>query len=498
MLTPDQIKPLLFHRNSLVREAAASYFGDSRARDPEIVKLFLQANERFDDFNDRSFIKCQYLFINEESLDRLIDLAANARTKHERFVLSAILLSAPYRFSAARAGAIKKLGAVYRFAEFNWNLIFRLEALSAEALWKIFIAVLRRFALVDRSANQTDSEPIIDESADQESDDAESARPSIDDDPNVSERLGVLDATLRLIGDDVSWSNRFDDSNLCITNESNPLHDAFDRLGDDIDILARMLAQSLGEQDVPDWDLFHQAFQDYRDQSPKSLAILIHLAGIRRFQASIPDLLHVLQFGDDMTRIEAFDALESIGEAAVANAIAERIRPSFVEMDRARSADSVVAAGVEIDQDLTARRTLFADLLGRIKSPESESFLLEWLEHENEEIIRFQICDSLCSLFSRQAVVPIIHQIGRNEAWNLDLIYRERLEDGLFTLFFALNLDFVEIVREVDNDDKKNFEIKLSMVKIFIQGCERFVKRNGIEKETEFLRKKTEDATSSF
>ncbi len=484
MLTPDQVKPLLFHQNSLVREAAAAYLGDSHARDPEIVKLFLQANERFDDFKERSLIKCQYLFINDENLDRLIDLAANARTKHERFVLSAILLSAPHRLSAAREGAIKNLGAVYRFVEFNWNLIFRLDPSPAETLWKIFVAVVRRLALVDRLTNQSDPARIDDEAANEQIDDTESAHIFINQDPNVSERLSVLDELVRRIVDQNPGSNRIDDSQTCIIKESDPLNDPFDRMGDDVDILASLLAQALAERDVPDWDVFHHAFQDYRDHSPKSLAILIRLAGMRRFQASIPYLIHELQFGDDLTRIEAFDALESIGDAEVAHAIAEQIRPIFAEMDRARSAESVAATRVEIDPPQTSRRISLADLLGRIKSPESEAFLLEWLEHEHEEIIRFQICDSLCSLFSRQAFVPIVQQIERNEAWNPDRIYRERLENGLLTLYFAFNLNISEIVGDIENVFEQNFEVKLNLAIFFMSIFKRYINR--IEKETEY------------
>lgn len=441
MLTPDQVKPLLFHHHSTVREAAAAYLGDSHARDPEIVTLFLQANKRFDDFQRINLIKCQYLFINDENLDRLLEIAANARTRHERFVLSAILLSAPHRLSAAREGAIKNLGAVYRFVEFNWNLIFRLDPSPAEALWKIFVAVLRRLALADRLTNQSDPARIDDDSANEQTDDAESAHISIDEYPNVSERLSLLDEFVRRIVDQIHGSNRIDDSQTCIMEESDPLHDPFDWMGDDVDILASLLAQALSERDVPDWDVFHQAFQDYRDHSPKSLALLIRLAGMRRFHASIPFLIHELQFGDDLTRIEAFEALETIGDAEVAHAIAEQIRPIFAETDRTRSVDSAAATRVEIDPPQTSRRISLADLLGRIKSPESESILLEWLEHENEEIVRFQICDSLCSLFSRQAVEPIARQIDRNEGIDMERIYRDRLEHGFIALLDALDLE---------------------------------------------------------
>src|SRR5437588_6071964 len=74
VLTPDRIKPLLFHDDPTIRRAAIDYFADSWSRDADLIPTMLEVSRRFgDEANLDGLWSCTRFPVTELALDQVLE-----------------------------------------------------------------------------------------------------------------------------------------------------------------------------------------------------------------------------------------------------------------------------------------------------------------------------------------------------------------------------------------------------------------------------------------
>jgi hypothetical protein len=159
MLSPDQVKPFLYHPDEDVRGLAASYFGDCWSQDPDVLPRILDAREKFGatPFFQGLWTE-RHLVITAETLDRLLVMLDGADSERLAKALGELIAKAPADLLRERAEAIRTraklspevLRCIERRQEYlDW---------TGERLWDELRNIARRQEDADR--NETDDEGV--------------------------------------------------------------------------------------------------------------------------------------------------------------------------------------------------------------------------------------------------------------------------------------------------------------------------------------------------
>jgi HEAT repeat protein len=159
---------------------------------------------------------------------------------------------------------------------------------------------------------------------------------------------------------------------------------------------AEDLVDALGRHDVPDaatiCRLLGEAQQD-PENSGWLETFLVDLAGRRRLREAVPVLVAAFYIDSDYLLERASEALARIGDLEAVRLV----HRSF--------------AGSPFDFRLYG-----STLLGKLKHPESEAALLEFLEVEPDGSLRMWICAALCELVSERSVEAVRREIARGSS----------------------------------------------------------------------------------
>jgi hypothetical protein len=108
VLTPDRIKPYLYHDDRYIRDAAVEYFAESWSRDLDLVPMILDAVERFGNRDDIRALNVAYRFpLTESALDRVLEHLAKSEDEATSRSLNAVIAHAPAELLIAREAAIR-------------------------------------------------------------------------------------------------------------------------------------------------------------------------------------------------------------------------------------------------------------------------------------------------------------------------------------------------------------------------------------------------------
>jgi len=187
------------------------------------------------------------------------------------------------------------------------------------------------------------------------------------------------------------------------------------------------LIETLGRRTGPDAGLILSMLDAVRSTPSWQLSFLIELAGVRRLREAVPVLVDVLR-DDELDFGEwIVEALPRIGGA---------------EASRSLRAAYPGASG--------SFRSYAAELLGELRSPESEDALLELLEIETDPETRTMLCLGLCRLFSERGVEVVRREIEAGyEGWIA------RLEDELLPVAQVLGITLPEAERWTKERDEE-------------------------------------------
>jgi hypothetical protein len=161
----------------------------------------------------------------------------------------------------------------------------------------------------------------------------------------------------------------------------------------DIRLDSKLLIAALARYDIPDAETIRRKLDSFGDDITTEEGwlkiFLINLAGERRLRQTIPCLVGKLSLDDVDYAVEAAaKALAKIGDAECSWVIRERF-----------------------DRESWGFRVSAADLLGKIKCPESEEAALALLASEKDLTIRTFLCQSLCDLFSETGLEAVAGEI---------------------------------------------------------------------------------------
>ena len=107
MLSAEEVKPLLLHEDSPVRDMAVDYFRDSWSQDPTLVPMILEACRRYGvSENDHGLIACGRLVLTDAALDSVLQMLAEARDAEMAWRLHRIISHVPVEVLLRRESAL--------------------------------------------------------------------------------------------------------------------------------------------------------------------------------------------------------------------------------------------------------------------------------------------------------------------------------------------------------------------------------------------------------
>jgi hypothetical protein len=107
VLTPDRIKPLLFHDDPTIRRAAIDYFADSWSRDADLIPTMLEVSRRFgDEANFDGLWSCTRFPVTGPALDQVLEHLSGTENAEAIGQLNRVLIHAPGELLMAREQAI--------------------------------------------------------------------------------------------------------------------------------------------------------------------------------------------------------------------------------------------------------------------------------------------------------------------------------------------------------------------------------------------------------
>jgi hypothetical protein len=96
MLLPEQVKPLLLHEDSPVRDMAAEYFRQSWSQDVELVPLVYEACRRYGTTENLHLLAASRRFVlTDEAVPLILELLAKATDRDTAYHLNGMLVHAP-------------------------------------------------------------------------------------------------------------------------------------------------------------------------------------------------------------------------------------------------------------------------------------------------------------------------------------------------------------------------------------------------------------------
>ncbi len=107
MLSAEEVKPLLLHEDSPVRDMAVDYFHDSWSQDPTLVPMILEACRRYGvPENVHGLIACGQLVLTDTALDSVLHMLAEARDTEMAWRLHLIISHVPVDVLLRRESAL--------------------------------------------------------------------------------------------------------------------------------------------------------------------------------------------------------------------------------------------------------------------------------------------------------------------------------------------------------------------------------------------------------
>jgi hypothetical protein len=153
---------------------------------------------------------------------------------------------------------------------------------------------------------------------------------------------------------------------------------------------ADALVAALAGHDVPDPETIARLLRSPEVEESWLEIFLIDLAGERRLRELVPTLVEKFHVDTDYMLEQCMDALAKIGDPEAAR---------------------LIRAGFPTGPEQF--RLYTADVLGRIKSEESEDALLAVLPGEKDCTFRTALCVSLCKLFSERGIAAVLREVER-------------------------------------------------------------------------------------
>ena len=153
------------------------------------------------------------------------------------------------------------------------------------------------------------------------------------------------------------------------------------------------LIDALIDREIPDTETVCRLLKELEPEEGWLEIFLVQIAGGRRLREASPILLDKFRIDADYLLEATSDALARIGDPSTA----ELIRRAYPGAD-------------------WSPRLSYAELLGKIKAPESESAILEVIDAEPEASLRMWLCQSLCDLVSDRSVEVARRLIAKGNA----------------------------------------------------------------------------------